>query len=50
MFFILVAPFVMPWRGRTLLLLRCTIAQQSVCGEIFFEKISAVFPAGQKAG
>lgn len=50
MFFILVAPFVMPWRGRTLLLLRCTIAQQSVCGEIFFEKISAVFPAGQKGG
>ena len=33
---ILVAPFVMPWRGCTSLLLRCTIAQRSVCGEIFF--------------
>ena len=41
---------MMPWRGRTLLLLRCTIAQQSVCGEIFFKKISGGFPAGQKSG
>ena len=32
------------------MLLRCTIAQQSACGEIFFEKISGGFPIAQKNG